>query len=110
MKHDGFRFIARKTDKRVELYSRPGNDLTVRFPLVAAAIARLRPRSCIIDDEAVACGADGIACFEMIRRWDANETVFMWGFDLLKLNGADLRRKTRAGAGTFPVLRVQRTI
>jgi bifunctional non-homologous end joining protein LigD len=28
----------------------------------------------------------------MIRRWDSDETVFMWGFDLIELNGDDLRR------------------
>jgi hypothetical protein len=35
--------------------SRPGNDLTSRFPLIVEALARLRSRSCIIDGEAVAC-------------------------------------------------------
>jgi bifunctional non-homologous end joining protein LigD len=40
IKHDGFRIIARKNGKRVELYSRPGNDLTDRFPLI---VALLRP-------------------------------------------------------------------
>ncbi|MGA6963123.1 MAG: hypothetical protein WBZ51_05755, partial [Xanthobacteraceae bacterium] len=35
---------------------------------VAEALARLPTRSCIIDGEAVACGNDGIACFELIRR------------------------------------------
>jgi hypothetical protein len=33
VKHDGFRVIARKAGERVRLYSRPGNDLTYRFPL-----------------------------------------------------------------------------
>jgi bifunctional non-homologous end joining protein LigD len=33
IKHDGFRVIARKDGARVRLYSRPGNDLTDRFPL-----------------------------------------------------------------------------
>jgi bifunctional non-homologous end joining protein LigD len=92
IKHDGFRVIARKEGKRVKLYSRPGNDLTGRFPLIGEALASLRSRSCIIDGEAVVCGADGIACFEMIRRWDADDSVFMWGFDLIELNGDDLRR------------------
>ena len=31
-------------------------DLTDRFPLIVAALAKLRSRSCIIDGEAVACG------------------------------------------------------
>jgi bifunctional non-homologous end joining protein LigD len=45
IKHDGFRIIARKSGERVRLYSRPGNDLTRRFPLIVDAIARLRARS-----------------------------------------------------------------
>ena len=44
IKHDGFRVIARKDGPRVKLYSRPGNDLTKRFPLVVEALARLRAR------------------------------------------------------------------
>jgi ATP-dependent DNA ligase len=38
IKHDGFRIIARKDGKRVKLYSRPGNDLSYRFPLVVEVI------------------------------------------------------------------------
>jgi ATP-dependent DNA ligase len=54
IKHDGFRVIARKNAAQVKLYSRPGNDLTYRFPLVVETLARLRSRSRIIDGEAVA--------------------------------------------------------
>ena len=54
IKHDGFRIIARKNGAQVRLYSRPGNDLTRRFPLIVETLARLRSRSCIIDGEAVA--------------------------------------------------------
>ena len=56
IKHDGFRVIARKDANRVKLYSRPGNDLTDRFPLIVEALAKLRSRSCIIDGKAVASG------------------------------------------------------
>jgi len=52
IKHDGFRIIARKSGAQVRLYSRPGNDLTRRFPLIVETLARLRSRSCIIDGEA----------------------------------------------------------
>ena len=55
--HDGFRVIARKGGERVRLYSRAGNDLTYRFPLIVEALTSLRSRSCIIDGEAVACAA-----------------------------------------------------
>jgi bifunctional non-homologous end joining protein LigD len=91
IKHDGFRVIARKIGKRVKLYSRPGNDLTARFPLIVGAVARLRARSCIIDGEAVACGDDGIAAFDRIRYRHHDADVFMWAFDLIELNGDDLR-------------------
>jgi hypothetical protein len=78
--------------KRVRLYSRPGNDLTYRFPLIVDALGKLRSRSCIIDGEAVSCGSDGIASFNRIRyrRYDAE--VFLYAFDLIELNGDDLRR------------------
>jgi bifunctional non-homologous end joining protein LigD len=92
IKHDGFRIIARKDGKRVKLYSRPGNDLTYRFPLIVEAIAKLRSRSCIIDGEAVACGEDGIASFDRIRYRHNDDGVFLYAFDLIELDGDDLRR------------------
>jgi ATP-dependent DNA ligase len=42
IKQDGFRVIARKTGKRVKLYSRPGDDLTYRFLAAKEAPARLQ--------------------------------------------------------------------
>jgi bifunctional non-homologous end joining protein LigD len=64
IKHDGFRVIACKDGPQVRLYSRPGNDLTERFPLIVETLARLRCKSCVIDGEAVACGADGRSNFD----------------------------------------------
>jgi bifunctional non-homologous end joining protein LigD len=92
IKHDGFRIIARKDGKRVKLYSRSGNDLTCRFSLIVEAIAKLRSRSCIIDGEAVACGEDGIASFDRIRYRHNDDGVFLYAFDLIELDGDDLRR------------------
>ena len=93
IKHDGFRVIARKMGNRVKLYSRSGNDLTRRFPLIAGAIAKLRASSCIIDGEAVACADNGIACFELLLHWDIDRAVLMYAFDLIELNGDDFRRE-----------------
>jgi bifunctional non-homologous end joining protein LigD len=92
IKHDGFRVIARKDGARVRLYSRPGNDLSDRFPLIVEALARLRSRSCILDGEAVACDDSGIAQFNRIRYRSYDGSVFMYAFDLIELNGDDLRR------------------
>src|SRR5437762_7686906 len=86
--------------------SRPGNNLTYRFPLIVEALARLRSRSCIIDGEAVCCDEDGMPNFDRIRyrRYDAS--VFLYAFDLIELSGDDLRREplevrkaTRPGQG-----------
>jgi bifunctional non-homologous end joining protein LigD len=96
IKHDGFRVIARKDANRVKLYSRPGNDLTDRFPLIVEALAKLRSRSCIIDGEAVACGEDGLSLFDRIRYRRHDATVFLYAFDLIELNGDDLRREPLA--------------
>ena len=76
--------------------SRPGNDLTYRFPLIVEAVAKLRSQSCIIDGEAVACDEDGLASFDRIRYRRYDETVFMWAFDLIELDGADMRREPLA--------------
>jgi len=92
IKHDGFRVIARKTGNRVKLYSRSGNDLTYRFPLIVEALVKLRSRSCIIDGEAVACGEDGITSFDRIRYRRHDASVFLYGFDLIELDGEDMRR------------------
>src|SRR5436309_13934343 len=76
IKHDGFRVIARKVGSRVKLYSRPGNDLTYRFPLIVEALVNLRSKSCIIDGEAVACDDNGVPSFNRIRYPHHDGSVF----------------------------------
>jgi bifunctional non-homologous end joining protein LigD len=75
IKHDGFRVVARKNAAQVKLYSRPGNDLAYRFPLIVETMARLRSRSCITDGEAVACDDDGVASFNLVRYRHHDEAV-----------------------------------
>jgi ATP-dependent DNA ligase len=70
----------------------PATDLTYRFPLIVEALARLRSRSCIIDGEAVACDENGLASFKHIRYRQHDGDVFLYAFDLIELNGEDLRR------------------
>ena len=93
IKHDGIRVIARKEDTRVRLYSRRGNDLTKRFPLIVEALARLRARSCIIDGEAVVCRDDGLTIFDFVRHRANGGSAFLYAFDLIELDGDDLRRE-----------------
>jgi bifunctional non-homologous end joining protein LigD len=90
IEHDGFRIIARKEGER--LYSRPGNDFTRRFQPIARAPTQLRCPSCIIDGEAVICDDNGITSFDHIRYRRNDGDVFLYAFDLIELNGDDLRR------------------
>jgi ATP-dependent DNA ligase len=93
IKHDGIRCIGRKNGTQVRLYSRPGNDLTYRFSLIVEALARLRCRSCIIDGEAVVCDEHGMPQFDRIRYRRHDAEAFVYVFDLIELDGEDLRRE-----------------
>jgi len=93
IKHDGFRVVARKDGDHVRLYSRPGNSLTERFPLIVEAMSSLRSRSCILDGEAVACDENGLPSFDRIRYRRHDATVFLYAFDLIVLTSDDLRRE-----------------
>ena len=54
---------------------------------------RLKVRSCLIDGEAVACDANGLAVFDYLRRKPTGRHVLLYAFDLLELDGEDLRRE-----------------
>ena len=93
IKHDGFRMMARRDVAGVRLLTRNGNDWTARFPLIAAAVSFLRVTSCLIDGEAVACDGDGLPVFDRLRYRRQDGRVFLYAFDLLELNGQDMRHK-----------------
>jgi bifunctional non-homologous end joining protein LigD len=93
IKHDGFRILARKDASDVRLITRSGNDFSDRFPFIAMAVAELPVRSCLIDGEAIVCDENGLAVFELIRSHGAGEHAVLSAFDLLELDGEDLRRK-----------------
>ena len=92
-KHDGFRIIAVRDAARVRLLTRKGIDLARRFQMVAAAVAALPLRSCVIDGEAIACDDNGLAVFDLLRYRRRDEAVTLCAFDLLELDGRDMRRE-----------------
>ena len=93
IKHDGFRIMARRDANGVRLISRNGNDLTSRFPLIATAVTALPARSCLIDGEAIVRDKTGLAVFDLIRGYRSIASAVLCAFDLLELDGEDLRRK-----------------
>ena len=93
IKHDGFRLLARRDGGTVRLLSRKGNDLGWRFPFVAMAVAALPVRSCLIDGEAIVCDETGLAIFDLIRGQRTVANAVHCAFDLIELDGEDLRRQ-----------------
>jgi bifunctional non-homologous end joining protein LigD len=93
IKHDGFRIIARRDPTGVRLITRNGYDLAARFPLAAAAIAALPARSCVVDGEAIAVDDNGLSVFDLIRYRRQDHAVTLCAFDLIELDGEDLRRE-----------------
>jgi bifunctional non-homologous end joining protein LigD len=93
IKHDGFRILARRDSAGVHLITRNGNDFTHRFPFIEMAVKSLPVRSCLIDGEAIVCDQHGLAVFELIRGHRAIASAVHCAFDLLELDGQDLRRE-----------------
>ena len=96
IKHDGFRLQIHARGKRVGLYTMTGVDWTDRYPWIVEDVARLNVRHAIIDAECCCDGEDGITDFErlMARVYDAS--AYAYAFDLLALDGDDMRRQPLA--------------
>jgi bifunctional non-homologous end joining protein LigD len=95
VKHDGFRFIARRDGDRVRVFSRNAKDWTDKVPAIIEAMHALSPRSVTIDGEGVVCDQRGVTDFDRLRSALArggSRAAFLYGFDLLELDGEELRR------------------
>src|SRR5262245_2288498 len=92
IKHDGYRLLVRKSGERVRIFTRRGADWTKRFPLIVEAANKIKALSFYLDGEGVVCNGDGLAVFDLLHSKANDERVFLYAFDLLELNGADVRR------------------
>jgi ATP-dependent DNA ligase len=93
IKHDGYRLMAKRQGDRVRLFTRRGSDWTGRYPRIMAAMERIRATSATIDGEAVWCDHDGLAIFDKLHRRSRDAEVVLIAFDLLELDGQDLRAR-----------------
>jgi bifunctional non-homologous end joining protein LigD len=94
IKHDGYRFICRRDGDRVHVFSRRGNDYSDRVPAIAAALQSLKVKSVTLDGEGVVCDPDGVTDFALLRAAlgrKGSRRPFLYAFDLLELDGRDLR-------------------
>lgn len=93
IKHDGYRIVARIDEGDVRLISRNGKDWTKEFPLVARAATRLPAGTALLDGEVAALLPNGATSFQALqRRSDGSAPLVYFAFDLLHLDGWDLRQ------------------
>ena len=93
LKHDGYRLQIHVRDGRVKLYSMNASDWTKRYPRIVEQAAQIKG-SAIIDAEAVWLDTDGIAQFTALHSRVMDHTAVACAFDLMMLDGDDLRRKS----------------
>jgi bifunctional non-homologous end joining protein LigD len=91
IKHDGFRILARRDSAGVRLISRAGNEFSGRLSVYCNG-GEQAPGSVVLDDgEAIVCDENGLAVFELICRHGTLASAVLCAFDLLELDGPDLR-------------------
>ena len=66
-------------------------DFTPRFPRIVEAVRRLKVRSVLIDGEGVVYNDKGMPSFNMIHSKQHDHAVSLVAFDLLELDGEDVR-------------------
>jgi bifunctional non-homologous end joining protein LigD len=91
VKHDGFRLLGFKDGARVRLWSRRGADFTDRFLRIAEAVRGLPAERALLDGEAVMFRPDGLSDFAALLTRRGGESASYVAFDLLSLEGEDLR-------------------
>jgi bifunctional non-homologous end joining protein LigD len=90
-KYDGYRIIAYKEGRRVQMYSRNDIDRAARYPEIASAIRSMHPATLVLDGEVVVFDRSNVSRFQLLQR-GATSSVFVV-FDCLFVNGKDLRRE-----------------
>ena len=92
LKFDGYRVQLHKAGSGATIFSRNGADFSRRFPDIAAAVVGLPTRSCVLDGELIAAGRHGQPDFLALLHGRHAPTC-VYCFDLLELNGRDLREQ-----------------
>lgn len=97
MKWDGFRALAFRQPGDLRLLSRRGNSLLRSMPELAVLSSSFSAREFVLDGEIVCLDAEGIPQFQKLQtraqanKPNLNTPVLFYAFDLLYLDGYDLR-------------------
>jgi DNA ligase D len=94
IKHDGFRTLLRIDGGDIRTFSRGGHDWSDKYGRIIEACSKLKCRSALIDGEVIVQDNNGLSDFAALRAAieGAPHRLVMFAFDLLFLDGEDLRR------------------
>src|SRR5262249_22112532 len=96
IKHDGYRSQVVIERGRALVFSRNGYDWSDRYPGIVRAAAKLQCKSAIIDGEAIVQNGDSASDFDALQSALRRQphSIILYVFDLLHLDGKDLRQET----------------
>jgi bifunctional non-homologous end joining protein LigD len=94
IKFDGYRVQLHIANDDIKIFTRRGLDWTKRFKKIAGDAYLINAGSAIIDGEVVVPSADGTTDFSVLQNELKGKStkIAMIAFDLLYLNGYDLRK------------------
>jgi bifunctional non-homologous end joining protein LigD len=94
IKHDGYRTLIIIEGGKVRAFSRHGRDWTGPYHRVVEAADKLSCKAALIDGEVIVQDENGISDFDALRSaiHKAPHRIVFFAFDLLHLDGQDLRR------------------
>jgi bifunctional non-homologous end joining protein LigD len=94
IKFDGYRVQLHIANEAAKVFTRNGHDWTKRFAKIAHDAFLISASSAIIDGEVVVPAADGTTDFSVLQNELKGKStrIVMVAFDLLYLNGYDLRK------------------
>lgn len=94
IKFDGYRVQVHLANEAVKVFTRRGHDWTNRFKKVADDAWHIKAGSAIVDGEVVVPAADGTTDFSVLQNElkGRSSSIVLVAFDLLYLNGRDLRK------------------
>jgi bifunctional non-homologous end joining protein LigD len=100
IKFDGYRVQVHLANEAVKIFTRLGHDWTHRFKKVAHDAWHIKAGSAIIDGEIVVPAADGSTDFSVLQNElkGSSKNIVLVAFDLLYLNGRDIRKERWSGA------------
>ena len=95
VKWDGYRAVAVIQNGEARLWSRNERDLGKRFGVLVEALRTFPAESAILDGEVVVLDDEGKPSFQALQYFDhkSEGRLFYYAFDLLHLNGVDLRQR-----------------